>query len=221
MVEFSHPVASFCPSRIVEFSHPELFCSTCLCFLALLFFFYYYFLVPREGVSRREKIRVFESKSNPGSKEACFSSSSNSGAIACTSDSKLSTSDATISNEGNFWPKLFLGTHKSVFFSKKVVVWVCTIGAPFLLQQTQKVGHWQVARLRIYCNTRQAKTALISTEELQHWGFSMAIFSYLLQQKFAPNFQLKQPLFLEKETKKSCLPIWTRQYGVRGKRGRC
>ena len=33
----------------------------------------------------------------------------------------------------------------------------------FVLQQTRKVGHWQVARLRIYCSTRQAKTTLIST----------------------------------------------------------
>ena len=32
----------------------------------------------------------------------------------------------------------------------------------------------------------------------QPWGLSMAIFSYLLQQKFAPIFQIKQPLFWKK-----------------------
>ena len=32
----------------------------------------------------------------------------------------------------------------------------------------------------------------------QPWGLSMAMFSYLLQQKFAPIFIVKQPLFWKK-----------------------
>ena len=62
---------------------------------------------------------------------------------------------------------------------------------------------WAPRELRIYSNTRQAKTTLISTEELQPWDLPMAKFSCLLQHKGAQIFQIKQPLFLEKETKLS------------------
>ena len=58
-----------------------------------------------------------------------------------------------------------------------------------------------LVRPRIYSNTRQAKTTLIPTEELQPWDLPMTNFKCLLQHKGAPIFQLKQPLFLEKDTK--------------------
>ena len=60
---------------------------------------------------------------------------------------------------------------------------------------------WAPRELRIYSDTRQAKTTLISTEELQPWCSEMTIFSSLLQQNFAPIFQIKPPHFLEKVTK--------------------
>ena len=68
-----------------------------------------------------------------------------------------------------------------------------------MLHQTRKVGHWQVARLQfLRRDQRRLRLPRVAVDS-QSWGLSMAIFSYLLQQKIAPIFQIKQPLFGKKD----------------------
>ena len=67
-----------------------------------------------------------------------------------------------------------------------------------MLQQTRKVGHWQVGMLQ-FLRGEQGRLRLPHVAvDSQPWGLSMAIFSYLLQHKFAQIFQIKQPLFWKK-----------------------
>ncbi len=66
------------------------------------------------------------------------------------------------------------------------------------MQKTRKDGHLKVKRLQfLRRDQRRLRLPRVAVDS-QSWGLSMAIFSYLLQQKFAPIFQIKQPLFWKK-----------------------
>ena len=75
-----------------------------------------------------------------------------------------------------------------------------------MLQKARKIGRFPPSGRRICRRRPLSQIQLSPTVDSQPFDFQMTIFSYLLQQKFALIFQIKQPLFLEKGTN-FCLPI--------------
>ena len=65
----------------------------------------------------------------------------------------------------------------------------------FVLQKIRKVGYFGVARLQFLCRYQRRFRLLRVAVDSQPCDLPMAIFSYLLQQKIAPIFQIKPPLF--------------------------
>ena len=84
-----------------------------------------------------------------------------------------------------------------LFFQKKWSFDLKKWGS-FVLQQIRKVGYFRVARLQfLRRDQRRLRLPRVAVDS-QPWGLSMAIFSYLLQQKFALIFRIKQPRFWKK-----------------------